>query len=245
MNRGKLLFCFFFLYILFSGTGIWAFNFEPITMDFEPAGRGANRTFRVENNGREPIAVRISMMTREMNLDGSDKNADAQDYFLVYPSQIVLQPGAFQAVRVQWKGPSTVNTEQAYRIIAEQLPVNFGEEDKAGGSINIMFRYIGSVYVVPPKASPDINVDSAGPIFDDAGIKKLEIVCTNAGNAHTILQDLRIYINKGELELAGDSLSGMNGENILAGATRRFLLDWPEQLQDGEIDVQLDFRNVR
>ena len=75
-----------------------AFRFIPFTAEFDPSGTGANQTFRVENNSADRIAVEISVFRRQMNLDGSDELTEAEDDFVVFPTQIVLEPKQSQIV---------------------------------------------------------------------------------------------------------------------------------------------------
>jgi fimbrial chaperone protein len=204
----------------------WAFRFYPIVMEFTPAGEGASRAFYADNNGEESIAIQISMMTRSMDLDGAELNEDAAELFLVYPAQMVLSPGRRQAVRVQWLGPTEPTRELSFRIVAEQLPVTFESERAAGDKIDILFRYVGAVYITPRGAEPDIIVDSAAvESYDESG-PYLSITLTNAGTAHTILADLEVtaVTQNGTpiLTLSGEELEGMVGENLLAGASRLF-----------------------
>src|SRR6267378_2423976 len=79
-----------------------AFKLVPIRMEFEPAGRGANQAFRLENASSNTVPVQISMLTRQMDLDGNETNAPAEDDFLVYPPQVLLKPRQVQTVRVKW-----------------------------------------------------------------------------------------------------------------------------------------------
>ena len=44
----------------------------PITMDFDPTGKGTHRTFRVENESETPMALQIPMATRKMDIDGKE-----------------------------------------------------------------------------------------------------------------------------------------------------------------------------
>src|SRR5580765_7183801 len=81
-----------------------AFKLVPIQMEFEPAGRGANQSFRLENDSSNTVPVQISMLTRQMDLDGMETNAPAEDDFLVYPPQVLLKPKQVQTVRVKWLG---------------------------------------------------------------------------------------------------------------------------------------------
>lgn len=221
--------------LIFCATIAYGFSFTPISRDFAPSGDGATQTFRVDNPGNTTIAVKISMVTRTMNEDGTETNTDASDQFIVFPSRLVVRPGQSQAVRVQWKGPADIKSERAFRIIADQVPVDFeNAQQQDTGSIRIMFRYLGAVYIVPPGAAPDIEVASCKPAKDKKGASGLDLVLDNKGTAHTILTKPKLTLTypdaKGaqhELTLSDDQLSTVAGENILAGATRQFFVPLP------------------
>lgn len=247
---------YFLLWTVFLFVGIaslgFCFSFQPLSADFSPAGRGSIQTFRIANDSDKPVAVKITMTTREVDIDGRETNRDAGDLFLVFPPQIVVNPGSHQAVRVQWKGPDAVETEMAFRIIAEQLPVDFDRRELSGGSINIMLRYKGAVYIVPENPKPRIVVENVETVKTEGGDKKLEITVENEGNAHVILQDLSVLLteeagDKGgtQIILKDEQLQGMNGENILARSRRRFILPWPSELGEGDIRAELNFTPVR
>jgi fimbrial chaperone protein len=238
--------------VCISTVSVAAFSFKPLRMDFQPAGRGSIKTFRIENDSEKPIAVKITMLTREMDIRGNETNRDASHLFLVYPPQVLLQPGNYQTVRVQWKGPAKIEKELNFRIVAEQLPVKFGEEQGEGGSISIMLRYKGSVYIVPENPEFDIQVMRVEPVTTAEGEKKLEFELFNTGNSHIILQDLKVTvsstlagINLSTLELSGTLLQGMNGENILAESKRIFTVNWPDGLEDGTLNAEISFKPVR
>jgi len=55
---------------LFASPDAPAFVLIPITMDFDPAGQGTHRTFRVENESDAPVAIQGSMVARKMDIDG-------------------------------------------------------------------------------------------------------------------------------------------------------------------------------
>lgn len=230
-------------------TGATAFQFSPIVMDFAPAGADAVKTFRVTNSGEEAIAVQISVARRTMSLHGEDVTDDASDEFLVYPSQVILEAGEQQAVRVQWLGEAEIDVERAYRIIAEQLPVDLVQGDKRQGQLSIMFRYVGSLYVVPRTVRPDVRVESARIERDENGECVVGIVLHNRGNAHVLLHELTVTLTPSEsserYELGPDQLAGMAGENMLAQHRRRFTIQCPEGLTNGKIDATIRFEEVR
>jgi fimbrial chaperone protein len=220
-----------------------AFKLLPIRMEFEPAGRGANQAFRLENDSSNSVPVQISMLTRQMDPDGKETNAPAEDDFLVYPPQVLLKPKQVQTVRVKWLGNPKPEKELAYRILAEQLPVDLDKEKQSGARINLLVRYLGSVYIVPKGAKADVLLESAVPQTDAAGKRQIELIFHNRGTAHTILHDLRLKIQAGDktIELGAEALPNVAGENVLAGQKRRFALPWPEGLPDGPLRVTFDF----
>ena len=223
---------------------IHAFTLSPIVMDFAPTGREANQAFRVENDSEQRVAIQISMLKRDMELDGKEINADGDDDFIVHPSQILLGPKEAQTIRVKWIGDRKPTRELAYRIVAEQLPVNLAKEKQDGARIDILIRYLGSIYIVHKGAKSEVVLDSARKPPEVKGTNQLEIVLHNRGATHTVLRDLKLKLSVGDktVDLGSDELKGMAGENILAGKKRRFLLPPPAGLPDGPVQISFDFR---
>lgn len=222
-----------------------AFKLSPFVQNFDPAGSGANRTFRVQNDFSTPIAVEITMVRREMAADGSDVLSDAEDEFIVFPPQMVVPPGQTQTVRVQWIGDPNPAQEIAYRIIAEQLPVRLEREQEPGIFIKLLVRYVGSVYIVPKGVTSDVGVESTKPVTGEGGARLLELTVRNRGTAHAILRELSITVtgtDSGASTTIGPALlEGVTGKNVLAGAIRRFEIAWPEGIPFGPIEATLKF----
>ena len=224
-----------------------AFRFIPFTADFTPSGPGANQTFRVENNSSEPIAVEISVHRRAMNLDGSDALTPAEDDFVVFPAQVVLQAQESQIVRVQWAGDAAPKHELAYRIIAEQLPVELGPPAGTGGAVKILVRYVGSIYVLPAGARSDVALESARPHVGADGQKQLAVTLHNRGTSHAILSGLKLRVRaqgapEGATRVLDEAaLAGFAGENVLALQRRQFLLAWPAGVPEGPVQVDFEF----
>ena len=232
-----------------------AFKLVPFKVDFAPAGRGAQQLFRVVNDGPVPVAVQVKMAHRVMKLDGTEDLPPADKDFVVYPQQLVIPAGSSRSVRVQYQGNAAPERELAYRIVAEQLPVQL-DKAKAGtdqAGLRVMVRYLGAVYVLPPGVRSAVKVERAGQVQDKDGKPLLEVVVRNSGKAHTLLKDLIMEVKgpaaKGEdvttVRLEGAQLAKMSGENVLALTVRRFLLPWPEELKGGPVDAQLEFQQAR
>jgi fimbrial chaperone protein len=234
------------LLLSLASVSAFAFDFRPITQDFAPEGADAMRTFRVTNTGNEEIAVRISMFSRALEEDGSEVRTEVDDEFVVFPSRVVVEPGNTQVIRVQWRG-GPVESEQAYRIVAEQLPVDFNAEDEEGSNLNILFRYVGSAYIVPDGAQPDVEVESAR-VSNTGDGPVLTLRIANDGTAHTILQELTVTVRSdggNQATLLPEDLPDLAGTNLLAGAARRVRVPLPGSWQEGAVNVELDFNATR
>lgn len=222
-----------------------ALSLIPISQDFKPSGKESTQTFRLENETNEPVAVVVKITTREVSIDGEETNAETKD-FTVFPSQVLLNPRQSQMVRVQWRGPSAPRKELAYRIIAEQLPVKRHLEPNTH-AIQIVMRYVGSIYVVPSGVRPDIVISSARGVTDARNRRMLELVFRNNGRSHGLLDELELTVAAGgsSQTLKGDQLKDMLGENILAESERQFLLPWPQGLPFTQPTVEFKYTPLR
>jgi fimbrial chaperone protein len=219
-----------------------ALRVVPIVLEFAPAGGGANQLVRVENETPEPIAVQIGMHKRLVDVDGKETLEDADDEFIVFPPQLVLLPNENRAIRVQWIGDPAPRSELAYRMVAEQLPVELAQAPQ-GARVRIVMRYEGATYIVPPNAKAQIEVEKVEPVSAGAG-RSLAITVRNGGNKHALLNELKVTLGSGgrAVTLGPDKLQGMVGQNILAGKSRRFVLPWPAELPVGGVNATLEYR---
>ena len=242
----------FILFIILSGISpALAFKLEPISRVFEPAGAGATQSYEVINDSAEQIAVELSMAERKISLEGQETTESADDDFLVYPSQIVLPPQGVQSVRVTWLGNPNPEKELAYRIIAEQLPINLNnpEESQAettSGAVKVMFRYIGSVYIRPKNAESKVVLNGITHEKGTDGNDRLVITFDNQGTRRAVLSELNLNLTSqgSQLTLKPEQLEGVNNGVILAGNQRRFSMPWPQQLPIGEVTGTFTFKDV-
>lgn len=222
-----------------------ALQFTPFVQDFAPQGREARRTYSLENDGDAPIAVQVRMVERRMALDGSEQNLDAEDDFVVFPPQLVLQPGERRTVRVQWIGDPAPTVELAYRIIVEQLPVDFGGPARTGLNVQLLVRYEGAVYIAPPGVAGAAALEAVEPVEGGGGAKRLAVTVVNRGTAHTVLRSPRLALksqrDSSAATLPAERLDGLRGENVLAGGRRRFVLPWPDGLTFGPVTAEMSF----
>ena len=216
-------------------------------MDFEPAGRGANRNFRIENPTDEPVAVQISILKRSMDIDGNETYVPADSDFTVYPPQTVLRPKQSQTIRVMWLGKVKPAKELNYRILAEQLPVNLSKETKPGAKVNIMLRYLGTIYIVPKGAKSRLVLDSVTQEKTTDNKTNLVITLQNQGTAHALLKDLKLQLTADDktIELPAEALKGIAAENVLSQQKRRFIIPCPEGFEGRPVQVKYEFNASR
>lgn len=223
-----------------------AYRVVPLTIQLAPSGRDAQGSFRVINDGDQPIAIQVSIANRQIAEDGTDSTTPVGDEFVVFPPQMVLRPGQSQAVRVQYRGEANPTSELAYRIVTEQLPINLQRERAGGAQVALLLRYEGTLYVVPANAKAAIAVQEARAETGPDGQRRLSVLVANSGNKHAILGNLKVTVQGGgqSVVLEGEQATGMSGANILAGARRRFLVPLPATIPAGPVQVGLNFEEL-
>ncbi|MCH8104862.1 MAG: molecular chaperone [Proteobacteria bacterium] len=221
-----------------------AYKLIPLSVEMTPFGPGARQSFRIENPSDVPIAIELKMFSRSMSPNGQDILVEAEDDFIIYPAQAIVMPGRTQAIRVQWIGKTSLKQELAYRMITEQLPVSFDEEQADGGRIKLLVRFIASVYVVPRNTRADVRVTRVSNIRDNEGNNSIEIILSNHGTAHALLRQARITLVSGEskIELTPTQLPMMTSQNVLAGHHRVFVIPRPKDLASGEISALIKYQ---
>ena len=206
--------------ILFS-INTFAFKFSPMSASLDFKGAGSNTLFYVENDSSSPIAIQMSFAKREMNEMGEETNSAIGNELTLYPSQLILQPNEKRSIKVSWTGKQSDDKELAYRLIAEQLPLDLQIDKKKKSNIKILLRYVAALYVTDEKFSSQLTFKEIITKNND-----LIFVVENSGNKHQILGNLELTFadktKKTEIVLKGEELKGMIGENVLANSKRQF-----------------------
>jgi P pilus assembly chaperone PapD len=149
----------------------------------------------------------------------------AADLFTIYPSRLIVEPGATAAVKIQWKGDATLSAERCFRFVAEQVSVSdVGDTNVTG--IKMMFKYIASLYVGDEKFKPDLDARVAGA-RDSEGLPGFEVEIANRGQRHFILQSAAIDFadpNTAPRTLTAADLGSLIGANYLPSSSRSFFV---------------------
>lgn len=214
-----------------------AFTLTPMSTTLVPKGSASATSFRVENESSNRVAFAVTVLTRGLEADGHETNQPATDLFTLFPPQGTLAPGTSQTVRLVWKGPANPAQELAFRLVAEELPVNFApKENKA--QIEILVRYMAAVYVRPRNARPNLQVTG----FARTATNTYVMSVTNAGSAHEPLKEPTLTLTDAQghkLDVPADRLRAIAGENMLAGSARRFVLTLPAEFKEPTYQAHL------
>lgn len=233
----------------------FAFQLSPAVAKLEPEGVKSEQIYLLTNSGASPAAIQFKVLTRQQRMDGSEIRDPAQHLFSINPTQVVIPSGGTQKIRVRWLGNTNLPREQAYRFVAQQLPINLTPADSY--SIQVTLTMEGALYIKPsgsgsslssnsryrpqPGQSVVNNPDQTQTRPHMLQVKKVTLVNTpegkrlaftisNPSSEHILLTNVRIQlstINKAPILLTGKQLGNLLNQNILAGATRNFMLPIP------------------
>jgi len=225
----------FLLLTLFASFNANALQMNPLSVVLKPSGGGTKQSFRVSNESSEPIAVQFSITTRQQ-VNNKEIRKPADTDFMIYPPQTIIPAKSTQKVQVEWLGPGNIPREQAYRLIAEQVYVSLSDKNKTG--FKMLMTLVGALYVQPNGTRSKVHVRSV-----QRHGNKLAVTLTNSGNRHQLMRFATLILRNGQqvLTLKGPSLAGLDGNNVLGGATKRFYIPLPKNFRDGPWKAEIKY----
>jgi len=214
-----------------------AFTLSPMSVTIATTGSQSVTTFRVSNDSDQPIAVMFKAMTRKIGIDGIEVNVSADKDFLIFPARLTVPAKSFQNVKVQYRGDSKVKQEIPYRIIAEQLPVDFTKQTTSG--VNILIRYVAALYVTPANVAPKITlVSTVGTV--KSGKSGLAVEVKNEGTKHALLYNTLIRFQPSPegapVVLTGEPMTEIEGQNLLPLSSLVFFVPWEPAVMGAAYD---------
>lgn len=221
-----------------------AFTFQPMFVRLDPAGSGSIQTFEVRNEGDKPLAVMFSVLTRAVTHDGVELNQDASNLFTIYPPRMVVEPRSSAMVKLQWNGPTRLEAERAFRLVAENIALDSGGAVTSG--IQLRYRYIAAVYIGEASFEPDL-VCSVKGITGPEGDRGLLVEIVNKGTRHVVADSARLVvagIAGRELALEADRLGHLSGENYLPDSPRSLFIPLADAVPGKNYDARLLFEAI-
>lgn len=214
---------------------VYAFQFSPLEQTFGSSGVDTQKTYTIVNDSDEDIAVRISVLERDMDEFGNEVRSETpSSEFLLTPSHVIVLARSAYVVRVRYRGPSVVTSEKAYRLVAEQIPYSTGASQENSSMFTFLYVYVTSLYVSPSREQVSVGVEGVKARIDDEGNQVMDVTIRNSGNVHQILSGAKLVVTDSQgvsMTLSGsEELSGIDSMNILAKKTVTKTIAWPSGL---------------
>ena len=225
-----------FLFTLLFSLQASALQMTPLSVVLKPSGGGAKQTFRVTNESNKPIAVQFSVTTRQQ-VNNKEVRRPADNQFMIYPPQTIIPARTTQKVRIEWLGKGNIPREQAYRLIAEQVHVSLTKQKQSG--INMLMTLVNGLYVQPNGTRSKVQVKSVQQHGN-----RLGITLSNSGTRHQLMNYATLSLRNGGkvITLKGNrSLAGLEGNNVLAGSTKRFFIPLPKGFVNGRWTATIQY----
>jgi fimbrial chaperone protein len=155
-----------------------AFRVEPMSAELAASGPNSKGEIRIENPHDHPITIELVTEQRDFDANGKETRTPAEDDFLIFPPQTLVQPGKTQLVRYQYIGDPTIPATKAYVINVRQLPIDLKPDAASGMKFLYNFglaRYVVPEGVVAVPTAENIHLGQNG---------SLEFILKNTGNGH-------------------------------------------------------------
>jgi fimbrial chaperone protein len=228
-----------FLFVLLLSFNSFAFKFSPMSATINIKNKDHSSLFYLENDSNQPIAIQVSAAVRTMDINGVETNTKILGTELaIFPSQVIIPANEKRSVKITWPGKEGLDNEIAYRVIAEQLPIDLEKGKNKKASIKVLLRYMAALYISNEDLSSDVKLLSMKKVEN-----KLAFEFENSGKKHQVLANLHLKITdekkKKGIELTPDELKGITGENILPQSKRIFFLPREGKLADVDLSSKL------
>lgn len=202
-----------------------AYQVSPMIYDMKPSGQGASAVIRVANTNAAPITIEVVAEKRIFDEKGTESREPADKDFVLFPPQGIVQPGATQAVRVQYVGSPQLDKSVTYTITVKQVPVKLPNDGKSG--VQFVFNFSTVANIVPDGAKAQVETVSLTP----AG-KLLKLTLHNTGNKYANLAQSKVALTGNGFNMTikdEDWRKALGSSWILPGGTRVVELPKPDK----------------
>ena len=206
-------------FALASATPAEAHRVEPMRYELSPSGSGAQTTLTVTNTRTFPITIETTVSLIAIDENGEETLTPAEDSFLVFPPQAVIEAGKAQALRVRYLGSDQLDTSKSYRINVNQLPVDMSEDEDNGVAITVNFGTLANV--VPANSRSELSVEEVSLTPDG----RWKMLVANTGTRFARMSDVDLTVSAGgQSKSIGDNeTQGWFDNNLVLPGNRLFV----------------------
>lgn len=224
-------------------TGANAARVSPMIVELEPAGRASVARIEVTNEANRDMPFEVRMMRGEISEDGELSLVPADENFLVFPAQAILEAESQQVFRVQFVGEPTMDLSEVYYMSIQQVPV---EIEGAENQVQVVVNYNVLVNVVPDGSAPFADIKDVVPFADENGTG-IEVRVANTGTRY-FMAGMADWSIDGRASDGSDysarfnegSMSRVIGVGLVApGKVRKFFVPTDKVLEAGSVKVKV------
>lgn len=157
-----------------------AAHVTPMVLELDETGTQSSSRIQVGNTGDRQLPVELRVFSAEINEYGQPDFTPADEDFLVFPPQAVIEAGSQQAFRVQYLGSEPLDTSKIYYVSVRQVPVDL---DPTISQVQIVTTFNVLVNVVPEGTEANISIDWAKPA-EKNGLPGVEVRLVNDGDRY-------------------------------------------------------------
>ncbi|WP_298335818.1 fimbria/pilus periplasmic chaperone [uncultured Erythrobacter sp.] len=150
-----------------------------MAVDLDTFGRGSVARIQFTNTADREFPVEVRVYLGEISEDGELELTPAEDDFLIFPPQTVIDPLGEQVIRVQYVGEPALEQAKVYYVSLSELPVPL--EAGGGPKVQVTVRFNVFVNVQPEgaEALPRVDTIESAEVEEEKGIR---VRLANDGN---------------------------------------------------------------
>lgn len=154
-----------------------AYNVAPLRLRLEPVGAGATGRIEVRNTEARPITLSVEANAVSVTDAGATQSRPEAEDIIIFPPQLVLQPGQSQAIQVRYVGDPQLAQARLYsaRITQEPIDMNTG----AQAQLKMGVDFVAAIVVAPRDAQGEVTVDA---FRVEPATRRVAVDMRNTGN---------------------------------------------------------------
>lgn len=207
--------------LLLPGESARAAEVLPLLIEFEAGQQQSSvQAIRVRSTEPDAMAIEIKVIERIFDDEGIQRLEARDDEFLIFPSQVILEPLATQVFRFQYLGDLPAASRNFYFNV-RQIPINLSEQMS---QVNVVVEFAASVNLLPPAGTSEVTIISAVESMGEDGNREIVFLAANAGNLHTYLSGSEIQITRpdGSVErIDGQEMKRRFGDTLVPALGKR------------------------
>jgi fimbrial chaperone protein len=145
---------------LLSSSFAHASRVSPMVVELDPTGSGSIARIDLVNDALRDIPFEVQMMRGEITPEGKLTLTPADDQFVVFPAQALVESNSQQVFRIQYVGEGALDRSEVYYMAIRQIPVAF---EPGVTQVQMVVNYNVLVNVVPPDSKAEPTVIAARP----------------------------------------------------------------------------------